>query len=144
MKVIAIVGFPRAGKSTICNILGKRPGWLVIRGCPDGEGHWTFETPNGKSLRKKGQFNEAFLSFVERSVIGARRYLNVILDLGGVQSPENERLLRLVDEVIIVGQTPQDIESWERFCGKPVAAKYLSKWTGEKMEFKELHSAELK
>jgi len=141
--VVGVVGFPRRGKSTFLSRLYsdlRRRGqsFFVQRGCPDGEGQWTFETENGKSLRLKGEFTRDFVEWVIRSTRGlSERFERVYVDLGGRMSEENKRILREagVDAVIVVGESVEEILEWVRFVKSVVEAEIfaiLSKYDEEK------------
>ena len=143
--VVGVVGFPRRGKSTFLSRLYsdlRRRGqsFFVQRGCPDGEGQWTFETENGKSLRLKGEFTRDFVEWVIRSTRGlSERFERVYVDLGGRMSEENKRILREagVDAVIVVGESVEEILEWVRFVKSVVEAEIfaiLSKYDEEKGE----------
>jgi len=127
--IIAVVGFPRRGKSTYLSMLYvslRRRGqsFFVQRGCPDGEGQWTFETEGGKSLRVKGEFTERFINWVIQSTRGlSERFERVYVDLGGRMSEENKRILREagVDGVIIVGESVEEILEWVKFVRASVS-----------------------
>jgi len=132
--VVGVVGFPRRGKSTFLSRLYsdlRRRGqsFFVQRGCPDGEGQWTFETENGKSLRLKGEFTRDFVEWVIRSTRGlSERFERVYVDLGGRMSEENKRILREagVDAVIVVGESVEEILEWVRFVKSVVEAEIFA------------------
>jgi CRISPR-associated protein Csx3 len=121
MTIIAVLGFPKSGKSTWLSqqykiLLSQGKSFFVQRACPDGEGQWTFEAPNGKELRVKGKFDEQFVNWVKNSAINLNKVFDVVfLDCGGRQSPENKSILEVVDEAIIIGRTKEDLKSWENF-----------------------------
>jgi CRISPR-associated protein Csx3 len=118
MTIIAVLGFPRSGKSTwlaqqyqILRSQGRS--FFVQRACPDGEGQWTFESRNGKWLRVKGRFDPEFVEWVKQSALGLNKIFDMVfLDCGGRQSEENKSILGICDAAIIIGRSLEDIESW--------------------------------
>jgi CRISPR-associated protein Csx3 len=145
MPIIAVLGFPKSGKSTWLSIQytalrAQGRSFFVQRGCPDGEGQWTFESENGKDLRVKGQFDPAFVAWVKQSALNlARVFETVYLDCGGRQSQENAQILEVCDAAIIIGRTPEDLESWANFVrsvrGPIPLTFFLSSWDGERMSY---------
>jgi CRISPR-associated protein Csx3 len=121
MTIIAVLGFPKSGKSTWLSqqykiLLSQGKSFFVQRACPDGEGQWTFESPNGKELRVKGKFDEQFVNWVKNSAINLNKVFSIVfLDCGGKQSLENKSILEVADEVVIIGRNEKDLKSWEDF-----------------------------
>ena len=121
MTIIAVLGFPRSGKSTWLSqqyqyLRSRGASFFVQRACPDGEGQWVFESQNGKSLRVKGKFDEVFVKWVVESAVNlAKVFQLVYLDCGGRQSEENRRIISIADEAIIIGKSLEDLESWAGF-----------------------------
>jgi CRISPR-associated protein Csx3 len=118
MTIIAVLGFPKSGKSTwlaqqyqILRCQGES--FFIQRACPDGEGMWTFESKNGKEIRVKGKFDQAFVEWVKQSAIQLSKIFSIVyLDCGGRQSQENKEILQVCDRAIIIGGCLEDIESW--------------------------------
>ncbi|MHA1832373.1 MAG: hypothetical protein ACTSV7_00140 [Candidatus Baldrarchaeia archaeon] len=149
MVIIAVLGFPKSGKSTWLsqqyNVLRSQgKSFFIQRACPDGEGQWTFESPNGKALRVKGKFNPQFVKWVKDSALNlAKTFETVYLDCGGRQSQENAEILQICEGAIIIGRTLEDIESWVNFVKNAnskvsIIACYLSSWDGEKVVYKQI------
>lgn len=122
--IIAVLGFPGAGKTTLINrylyyrLLRERRSFFVQRGCPDGEGIWTSECPNGKELARqhKRKFDERFIEWVLASIDNLSKIFDiVIVDCGGKQSDENRKIIAKADKVIIVARSKEDAESWRDF-----------------------------
>jgi CRISPR-associated protein Csx3 len=148
MTIIAVLGFPKSGKSTWLSIQyttlrAQGKSFFVQRACPDGEGQWTFESENGKALRVKGLFDPAFVSWVKQSALNlAKTFETVYLDCGGRQSPENAQILEVCDAAIIIGRMLEDLESWANFVKTvrgPIPLTFLlSSWDGERMSYREV------
>jgi CRISPR-associated protein Csx3 len=118
MTIIAVLGFPRSGKSTWLaqqyqTLRSQGKSFFVQRACPDGEGQWTFESRNGKSLRVKGRFDPEFVEWVKQSALGLNKIFDMVfLDCGGRQSEENEEILKICDRAIVIGRSLEDLQSW--------------------------------
>ena len=152
MTIIALLGFPRSGKSTwlaqqyqILRSQGKS--FFVQRACPDGEGQWTFESKNGKELRVKGRFDPAFVEWVKQSAVQLSKIFSMVyLDCGGRQSQENKEILEVCDMAIIIGKTPEDLESWVNWV-KSVKENiktetYLSSYDGNQIRYQKVEVSE--
>jgi hypothetical protein len=91
---------------------------------------WTFEAKNGKELRVKGRFDPAFVEWVKQSAIQLSKIFSIVyLDCGGRQSQENKEILEGCDMAIIIGKSPEDLESWANWVKsiKPMPTQlYLS------------------
>jgi hypothetical protein len=138
--IVAVLGFPRSGKSTwlaqrYSALRAQGRSFFVQRACPDGEGQWTFESKGGKELRVKGRFDPAFVAWVKSSALNLSRcFETVYLDCGGRQSQENAEILQVCDAAIIIGRTLEDLESWANWVKsiKPMPVTlYLSSLTPE-------------
>jgi CRISPR-associated protein Csx3 len=147
MTIVAVLGFPKAGKSTwlaqmYSSLRAQGKPFFVQRACPDGEGMWTFESTNGKALRVKGKFDSAFVDWVKSSALNlSKSFETVYLDCGGRQSEENKEILGVADRAIIIGRTVEDIKSWAIFVKavKNIPLKfYLSALEGDRVVFKEV------
>jgi CRISPR-associated protein Csx3 len=148
MTIVAVLGFPKSGKSTWLaqqynTLRSQGRSFFVQRACPDGEGHWTFESENGKALRVKGKFDPAFVAWVKESALGlAKTFKEVYLDCGGRQSAENAEILQVADAAIIIGRNLEDLESWANWVKsiKPMPITfYLSSLTeGGEVRYQEV------
>jgi CRISPR-associated protein Csx3 len=152
MTIIAVLGFPKSGKSTwlaqqyqILRSQGRS--FFVQRACPDGEGQWTFESKNGKEIRVKGKFDQAFVEWVKQSVIQLSKIFSIVyLDCGGRQSRENEEILTVCDAAIIIGRALEDIESWINWTRNVKAdiqiEAYLSSYDGYEVRYQKVEVVE--
>lgn len=115
MVTAAFLGSPGAGKTyTLSRVYDrlaqKGDHFFVQRGCPDGEGEWTTACGSrGKELARshKKRFTESFVNWVISSTVGITRSKKlVLLDLGGIPSKENEKIIREtgVSQVVFVGE----------------------------------------
>jgi CRISPR-associated protein Csx3 len=96
---ILMGGPPHAGKSVLTYSLTQAlrqhgvPHY-VMRACPDGEGHWSQETPQQvtKVIRRKGEFSETYVQRVCRDI--ERRQLPFLVDVGGLPQGEQFQIFR--------------------------------------------------
>jgi len=90
----------------------------VIEGCPDGEGGWAGVTDAGlvAELRRKGKFTAEFVDWVINSITQSPMPLGLV-DVGGVRSPENERIFRNCQGFIVIANPAKEgeLEAWEEF-----------------------------
>lgn len=133
MKIV-ICGPPHSGKSVFVQQLREallpRGVIGVIEGCPDGEGGWAGSTDQNlaKSLRVKGQFTATFVNWVIESVRGSKMPVTLI-DVGGIRSPENERIFSECDGFVVLANPEKfdasgrpELEAWHEF-GKRLGCK---------------------
>jgi len=119
LKKIIICGPPHSGKSVfLANVMAKLPcdQYILIYGCPDGEGHWSniANQSVAKVIRQKGHFDATFMSFVTRSIRNAEQRL-VLVDVGGIRSPQNETIFRECEGYVILSSSPEEISAWREF-----------------------------
>ena len=90
--------------------------YILIYGCPDGEGHWSnIANQNvAQAIRQKGAFDATFMSFVTRSIRNAEQRL-VLVDVGGRRSNQNETIFRECEGYVILSSTPEEISAWREF-----------------------------
>ncbi len=122
-KIVVIVCGPaHSGKSVFVQQLRRLllPLGLcaVIEGCPDGEGGWANVTDGdlAKSLRKKGKFTTEFVDWVVDSITQSPMPI-CLVDVGGVRSPENERIFAVATHFIVLANPAKvgEMEAWEAF-----------------------------
>ncbi len=112
LPAVVIGGPPHSGKSVLAYGLTQA---LRARGVehyvlraypPDYEGDWFLacDQEQVRHLRVKGARGEAWLPLVQRDI--ARRHLPLIVDLGGLPTPEQEALLDVCTHGILL--TPDD------------------------------------
>ena len=132
MRVV-ICGPPHSGKSVFVQGLVAhlpRYSYYIFRACPDGEGTWTWRSPEAAAFRRKGRFTPEFVDWCCRALRRAREMARVVLvDVGGRMSEENRRIMRECDAAVVLSGDPAQIESWASFCrecGLEVLAKVRS------------------
>ena len=118
MKII-FCGPPHSGKSVfIANLIDKMPtdAYTIIRACPDGEGTWSNNKNQNETtiVRKKGKFTK---SFIEESCKAIDNQPNsiVLVDVGGVMSPENEQIFGHCDSFVVLSSDEQKKQEWLEF-----------------------------
>lgn len=133
-RIITLAGPPKAGKSLIAGELykllrEKRESFFIERLSPDSEGQWTYESGRQdlarslkNSLKEKGEFfSPAFVEFKCRAIRGlAKAFRLVILDLGGMPSPENRQFIKAACEAgqvlaVVLGRPSPARQAWEEF-----------------------------
>lgn len=156
-RIVMLAGLPKAGKSLICgaiyHILRQySKNFFLERLAPDCEGIWTWDSSNLELARKlknelksAGQFfSPAFVRFKCDSIRGlAKRFDLLILDLGGIPSPENELFIKTAKEcgeliLVLLRRKDSDIkqiEDWRNFLGK-LEVKFIEIETDWKEDLK--------
>lgn len=142
MKLVFLTGLPKAGKTvtsySVKQMLSSlRKTVFLERLSPDCEGDWTIESPCGaemarllkSKLKQAGKFwGPEFCQHAIRTAGGLAKnpaFEVVLLDLGGVPSPENREIIcaamaqgnREIVAVILrsCATEPSTTEPWERF-----------------------------
>lgn len=133
MKV-AIVGPPHSGKSVflggVCENLPRESRYL-FRACPDGEGTWTWRSPEATKFRRKGSFTPQLVNWYVEKLRTNNLAPIVLVDVGGKITPENRRILSQVDAVVVLSGSLEAIEEWEEFaksCGCEILARIHSNY----------------
>jgi hypothetical protein len=133
-KIIIIAGLPKAGKSLLTGgmyeALRQRGfSFFVSRLSPDSEGQWTWESARldlarelKNDLKKAGVFfSPAFVEFKCAEIRGlSARFEWVVLDMGGIPSPQNKRFLETAMRCgkvypVLLYKEGQDYSEWEKF-----------------------------
>lgn len=137
MKII-VCGPPHSGKSvflgglTECLPVQSR---YLFRACPDGEGTWTYKTPECVLFRRKGKFTSEICTWYEK-VLSAKELAPITLvDVGGRMTVENSRIFSHCDAAIILSSCENAITEWRAFCknaGLTVIAEVHSDYNAEK------------
>jgi len=143
MDVVFLSGPPKAGKSRLRGDLWEvlrascRRTWHVIDANPDQEGQWVrWAAKVGRykeaaalarkaknALKERGCFfSPEWVERMEAQIRGWARWAELmVLDLGGLPSPENERLIRAAMErhvphaVVLHGPDTALVARWEAF-----------------------------
>lgn len=146
MKVV-LAGPPRSGKSCLreglkqaIRSISGAPYPYVITGCPDGEGSWFQETVNqdpqlAAQLKAayKSKFTPEFVNRVSESVTKCSLPL-VIIDIGGIPSPENEKICKDATHIVILTGDQSKVQVWRDFAtklGLTVIAEIYSDYNGQ-------------
>jgi len=123
MTIIAVVGFPHSGKTTYLRkylynkLRSSGVSFFIQSANPDGEGQWTVESPNGRQMRPKGEWDNRFVDWIIKSIKNLAKVFDAVyLDCGGKQSPENQHILQFCDEVLIIAKNGDDAYSWYKFA----------------------------
>ncbi|TAL09742.1 MAG: hypothetical protein EPO02_09380 [Nitrospirae bacterium] len=120
-----------------------RTRYYLFRACPDGEGTWLqrhYDDPSVVALRRKGKFTQEMVDWYSRSLDKCQMAPLILVDIGGIPSPENQRILVEggVTHAIILAGNKEQIPVWEKFltsCGVTVIAVLHSDYTGEQDSF---------
>lgn len=123
MRRIAVCGYKQSGKSVLmANLMRQLPpdSFYLAFAAPDGEWHWTNfgDQDLVAVVRQKGKFSEDFVSSMVEAIRFNEQPL-VLVDTGGVMSPENERIFSVCDGCIILvdrNKYPNGIAEWREFA----------------------------
>lgn len=118
MKIV-VCGPPHSGKSVfLTGLVGQlaRSEYYLFRACPDGEGSWTYAHEGNSGLRRKGKFNKDFVEWCARALHENHMAPIVLVDVGGVASEENKRIMAECDKAIIISSETAVIPVWRQFC----------------------------
>ena len=139
MPAVLVGGPPHSGKSVLIYSLsqalrGRGVAHYALRACPDGEGDWSNEAPPElvREIRIKGQWTQEWVERIAADI--DRRYLPLLVDVGGRPTPEQAALLGRCTHAILL--TPDDeTRAWWRELvdrhGVPVVAELSSDLRGE-------------
>jgi len=144
---IIVGGPPHSGKSVFIDKLKNKlrgKGTELFALAPDGEGSWSQKSNQeaAQFIRKKGGFTKEFM---DTGIENAQRLMQtqriVLIDIGGVRSPENERILKETGAqhmIVVAREDPQPEragrEDWEKFAednGLNVLASFDTSLEGE-------------
>jgi CRISPR-associated protein Csx3 len=122
---ILIGGPPHSGKSTLTYRLRaalsqRRVTHYVLRAHPDGEGNWHAEAPRSVvgALRERAKRPwSAELARLASRDIGAR-HLPLLVDVGGVVSPENHIIAAQCTHAILVTHDWALLEPWRELAAE--------------------------
>lgn len=135
---IVVCGPPHSGKSVflggLCMNLLR---WIffLFRACPDGEGTWTWKGNGAEQYRRKGRFTQDVVDWYCRSLASCEMAPIVLVDIGGIPSEENRRILTEggVSHGIILAGDMEKVSEWRQFlasCGVEVVAVLHSDYYG--------------
>ncbi len=118
LPAVVLGGSPHRGKSVLAYSLTRAlraravPHYLLRAYPPDGEGDWFHEGEQDivRHLRVKGARSERWLPLLRRDV--ARRHLPLIVDMGGLPTPEQESVLDDCTHGVLLTATEEEREEW--------------------------------
>ncbi len=137
---IFVGGPPHSGKSTLLYRLShalrqQQVGHYALRASPDGEGDWSQEAPlalvRDLRLRAKSDWTPAFAQRICRDI--ARRHLPLLVDVGGLLTPETEQVAAVCTHGLILSRDAALLPSWKTMLyqqGRTVIAELLSRPDG--------------
>ncbi len=139
LPAVVIGGPPHSGKSVLAYSLTRAlrereiPHYLLRAYPPDYEGDWFLasEPETVRHLRFKGLPSAAWLPLLQRDI--AARHLPLLVDVGGLPTPEQETLLAACTHGILLTPDPASRALWaERFTRYqlPVLADITSELHG--------------
>ncbi|GBD08609.1 hypothetical protein HRbin22_00850 [Candidatus Thermoflexus japonica] len=116
---ILIGGPPHSGKSVLTYSLSqalrkRRVAHYVLRAAPDGEGDWFMEgeAAQVRLLRVKGAFDARWVDRILRDI--RNRHLPLLVDVGGLPTPEQEPILSAATHAILLTRDPALRPEWRR------------------------------
>lgn len=117
--VVVVCGPAHSGKSVFLNQLYKvlpSNRTHLVRGCPDGEGFWSYgkNQRNIKLARKKGKFSKEFVDSVINEIENSESDI-VLVDVGGIPSEENVRIMSHSDYYVIVSSDREKTWQWQKY-----------------------------
>ncbi|WP_448601128.1 CRISPR-associated protein Csx3 [Thermoflexus hugenholtzii] len=85
----------------------------VLRAAPDGEGDWFHEAEPRltRQLRIKGTFDERWVDRIVQDI--RRRHLPLLVDVGGMPTPEQERIFSVVTHAVLLIRDPAARPAWQ-------------------------------
>lgn len=125
--VVAFIGPPHSGKTvfmyTLFNmLLAVNPvfvyrNFFVIKGCPDGEAHWSVNMPETllKQFRIKREFTEEFVADVLNQIKNIVKFRKIIfVDCGGKADDYNKQILSKCTHAIVVSADKKETTKWQQ------------------------------
>jgi CRISPR-associated protein Csx3 len=104
---VLIGGPPHAGKSVLTYSLTRALRTYgiehyVMRACPDGEGHWSQESPRqvAEAIRQKGMYSDEFVPRVCADI--QRRRIPFIVDVGGLPQGDQFQIFQCCTHAILL------------------------------------------
>lgn len=119
MKII-FCGPPHSGKSVLfTNLSNALPAdsYSTVRGCPDGEGHWSNNPNQNETLlvKQKSEFTPEFVENVCEIIDNQKNHSIVMVDVGGKISPENAEIFKHCDSFVILSNDESQKNEWLQF-----------------------------
>lgn len=127
---VLIGGPPHAGKSVLTYSLARAlrqhgVAHYVLRACPDGEGHWSQETPQQviEIIRHKSDFSDTFVQRVCTDI--EQRQIPFLVDVGGLPQGEQFQIFQRCTHAILLHHHGPAARDWHdliaRFHLEPLA-----------------------
>lgn len=122
MRRVVVCGPPHSGKSVfLANLMRQLPpdSFYLAFAAPDGEWHWSNfgDQDLVAVVRQKGAFTEDFVSSMVEAIKRNEQPL-VLVDTGGVMSPENARIFAACEGCIILSSDHDKIGAWRDFAAR--------------------------
>ena len=118
---ILLGGPPHSGKSTLAHRLSRALharsiAHYLLRASPDGEGNWTYETPEGvgRALRVKTDWTPKFAELIAKEV--ADRRLPLLVDAGGRVSDETRLIADACTHAIVIAAELSALDPWRELA----------------------------
>ena len=117
---VVICGSPHSGKTVFVTSLYKmlpQKYTAIVRACPDGEGVFSNNEEQEQILltKRKGEMSEDYIERVKNRIEKETAPI-VLIDVGGLRSKENEKIMEKCDAAVILDKSQEDLEQWEKFC----------------------------
>jgi CRISPR-associated protein Csx3 len=124
LPAVVIGGPPHSGKSVLAYSLTKKlraervPHYLLRAYPPDYEGDWFLEgePDTVRHLRIKGARSEDWLPLLKQDV--ARRHLPLVVDMGGLPTPEQETILDDCTHAVLLTPDEKSRQEWSARFGR--------------------------
>jgi CRISPR-associated protein Csx3 len=124
LPAVVVGGPPHSGKSVLAYSLTQRlraknvPHYLLRAYPPDYEGDWFLgvEPDTVRHLRLKGSRSEDWLPLLKRDV--SRRHLPLIVDMGGLPTPEQETILDNCTHAVLLTPDEKARQEWDTRLGR--------------------------
>jgi len=116
---VLIGGPPHAGKSTLVYRLSQAlrergSAHYALRATPDGEGGWSYEAPPARAADLRRRAQGAWTPELARSLARdiAARHLPLLVDAGGMVSPETEAIAASCTHAVLLAPQPEALAPW--------------------------------
>lgn len=125
--IIAFIGPPHSGKTVFMyalfnKLLAMNPvfihrNFFVIKGCPDGEAHWSAEMPQTllKQIRNKRAHTDEFAIEVCAQIKSISKLKKIIfVDCGGMIDGRNKTIFSKCTHAILISSDLAKVAEWKR------------------------------
>lgn len=118
LPAILVAGPPHSGKSVLAYLLSQRlrearVPHILLRAAPDGEGDWSYESPEEVRVRQrqKGAYTADLIEDLMQAI--RSRNLPMLVDIGGRPRDTQFRLFDACTHVIHLWREVDDRQEWE-------------------------------